>query len=875
MRYLCTALYICGLVAAATAAPVELYVSPQGNDAAAGTAAAPFATVERARDELRHRRAGGQLADGAVVTLRGGTYYLPRTLEFLAEDSGRTGAPVVYLAAAGETVVLSGGQPIRDWTAADGRWQAKLPADANFSQLFVAGERRYRPRLPRQGYAYAAGTVPATPDVAKRGANRLRYEKGALRADWANRDDLEVLCFHIWSVSRMRIASIDDAARTVTFRSPTWHPSMAGLGGGTRYIVDNVKEALGEPGDWYLDRPTATLTYVPKAGETPERTVVVAPRLETLVKFTGDLRARRFVENLVFRGLTFAHANWLLPPAGRSVPQAESDMGAAIRSEGLRDTAFEDCRLTQLGGYALEFGNGTKRCRLERCELTDLGGGGVKIGPGANDDDELVASHNQVRDCLIAHGGRMHPPAVGIWVGYAHHNELSHNEIADFYYSGISVGWTWGYGKTPTRDNLILDNHIHDMPQRVLGDQAGVYTLGPQPGTIIRGNRVHDQVGVPWGVGIYLDEGSSEMTVENNLVYRCTTHSFNVNYGRNNVARNNIFGPILDAGAPLLRCGRMEPHLSMTLTGNILLWDVGELVDQAWPLANCVLDTNLYWNLAGRAPKFGALDFAGWQKTGQDHGSLVADPLFQDPANGDYRLKPDSPAAKIGFKPFDYTQAGRLTNRTVTPNWAAVFAPATPPPPQPVADDFEDAPVGDKSTVAQTFEDSPAATARVTEETAAGGKRSLKFTDAAGQPNFWNPHVFYNCSYGAGTGQASFDLRLEPGAPFEHAWRDGANPFKTGPVLAFGADGWLTAGGKRLLAIPRSVWVHYAITCPLGDGAKGAWDLTITLPGQEPQVCKGLSCDPAFKRLAWFGFVSVANGPAVAYLDNVVIEPRP
>ena len=872
MRLLLWAIMLSASLVAA--APVELFVAPTGSDAAAGTKAAPFATPARARDALRELRAAGRLTDGGLVTFAGGIYYLADTLTFTPEDSGTEAAPIVYRAAPGATVVLSGGQPVTGWRLAGGRWQAKMPADAAFSQLFVDGERRFRPRWPRQGYAYATGNIAPTADVAERGANRLRFEKGALSSQMANRDDVEVLCFHTWSVSRMRLAAVDDQSRVATFRRPTWHPSMAGLGAGTRYLVENAKEQLGQPGEWYLDRPTSTLTYIPKAGETPGKSLVVAPRLTTLVRFQGDIAARRWVSHLAFCGLTFAHANWLLEPEGRSVPQAENSMGAALTAEGLRDSAFEDCRLLKLGGYALELGNGTKRVRVERCELTDLGGGGVKIGPGASADDEAVASHNVVSDCLIAHGGRLHPPAVGIWLGYAHHCELSHNEIADFYYSGISAGWTWGYGDTPTRANLIADNHIHDMPQRVLGDEAGIYTLGVATGTVIRGNVVHDQVGVPWGVGIYLDEGSSGITVENNLVYRCTTHSFNVNYGRENAARNNIFGPILDDGAPLLRCGRMEQHLSMALRSNIMVWDVGHLVDHAWPRANCELDSNLYWNLRGEQPKWDDLDLAAWQAKGQDAGSLVADPGFVDAAKGDFRLKPGSPAAKIGFKPWDYSKAGRLTHHAFTKPWPAVYAPATPPPPAPVNDDFEDARVGGKPSFGTALEDSTTASLRVTDETAATGRQSLKFTDAAGQKNFYNPHLFYNPGYDQGTARVSFDLRLEAGSPFEHAWRDGGQPWKTGPTLAFGADGWLSVQGTKLLEIPRGVWVHYQIDCALGDRADGSFSLSVTLPGQQPKRFAKLHCDDGFRKLAWCGFVSVADGPAAIYLDNLAIEPR-
>jgi hypothetical protein len=442
------------------------------------------------------------------------------------------------------------------------------------------------------------------------------------------------------------------------------------------------------------------------------------------------------------------------------------------------------------------------------------------------------------------------------------------------YYSGISAGWTWGYGPTPTRDNLIAYNHIHQTPQNVLTDMGGIYTLGVSPGTVLRGNHIHDLEGIPWAVGIYLDEGSGNILVEDNLVYRVTTHTFNVNYGRENIARNNIFGPILDPKAPFFRCGRMEDHLSMTVERNIIYWGVGDLVDKTWPTKNCILDNNLYWNAAGLPVKFKEMSFAQWQASGQDVHSIIADPVFANPDQGDFHLKPGSPAEKIGFKLFDYSKAGRLTkSRRPDKVFPRAFPPdtATPPepPPLPVSQDYEDVAVGAVDPQGVTQEENAQATARVTDETAASGKHSLKFVDAAGQKHFYNPHVFYTPGFRSGIWTGRFDLRLEKGAMFSHDWRDNANPFHTGPSIQIGADGWLVAGEKRLMQMPSGQWVHFEFKCGLGDRASGRYDLSVGAPGGEPQVFQGLPCSPEFKALHWYGFVSTATGPAVFYIDNV------
>ncbi|MDH7571591.1 MAG: right-handed parallel beta-helix repeat-containing protein, partial [Armatimonadota bacterium] len=406
---------------------MELYVSPEGNDAWSGRLPAPnpartdgpLKSIAGARDRLRVLT-GRRLAKyGTPVTaavpgpvsvwVRGGIYPTFEPIRFGPEDS----FPATYAAYPGETPVIEGGVRITEWqeTVVNGRraWVAALPEVAagtwEFRQLFVNGRRAPRPRWPKQGLfrmEHVPGlTLPA--GWGEGGYTQFVAAEGDVQP-FRNLSDVEVVYVHFWVGERSPIARYDPATRVVTMVRPSRAPLVGSHGSQLAdYYLDNVFEALTEPGEWYLDRTAGKLYYLPKEGEDPATTEVWAPKALQLLALIGEPEKGRYVEFLRFQGLTFRHTDWRYPAADgaaivgcsdgqhqgpsrrhargnrASAGQGESDIPGVITLEGARFCAIEECTLRHLGWYGVEIGDACHGIRVVGNVISDLGAGGVMI----------------------------------------------------------------------------------------------------------------------------------------------------------------------------------------------------------------------------------------------------------------------------------------------------------------------------------------------------------------------------------------------------------------------------------------------------------------------------------------------------------------
>ncbi len=889
------------------------YVAPDGNDAWSGRLAAPnaakndgpFATLPRARDAVRSLKSRGPLAEPVTVALRGGVYRVEKALEFTPDDSGTERAPVTYAAHQGECPVISGGRPIAGWRKGDGPlWKTVIPdvkaGRWHFHQLFVDGNRRTRARTPNVGYLYTAGVL-APFDHAKWYERNIDAKRGFRFRDadikrWANFDDALIVIYHSWTTSIHFIKELDPKERIVKLAPISTWPIGYWWEYNTRYHVENVAEALDQPGEWYLDRGTGTLSYWPLPGEDMTKVEAIAPIVrQTLVAFKGRPEAKRFVEHLRFRGISFQHTECLLAPDMPTDQQGATERAPLVAAEGLRHCVFEDCEIAHAGENGLWLDRGCSDNVVRRCRIRDLGASAVFLGPKADGDAASMPVERNVLDNNFIQGGsHIFRGSQGVWVGRSSHNQVTHNEIADFCHIGISVGHSWGYAPTSAHDNLVAFNHVHHISNGMFSDGGGIYTLGISPGTVIRNNVVHDVTPTPLmpvgGCGIYHDEGSTGILVENNVVYDVGAAAYHQHYGRENVARNNIFA---FGGRDPITCARPEEHLSYTFEGNIALSNAGQATSDHFSPMKCKTEfrRNLYWDTSGKEPLFSGVSFAEWQRTGRDRDSRIADPQFYDAKRRDFRLKPGSPALAMGFRPIPIEQAGLYGEAA----WVAAPSkvrreplpplppPPPPPPPRPMVEDFESIGVGKlPATLSCLPSDRPDALA-VTDEVAAGGKKSLKFTKAAGLKYGFEPHVYFSSKrYTPGKVRFACDLRTSA----EHrpecyvGLRDytaKGREYLDGPSITFKPDGAVVASGKTLTTVPPGQWVHLEVLLDLGQpGASTApksYRLTLCVAGGKAQVFEAVPyVHPEFSQFTWFGFASVGQQGSVFYVDNVRLE---
>ncbi|MBS1668217.1 MAG: right-handed parallel beta-helix repeat-containing protein [Bacteroidetes bacterium] len=647
-----------------------IYISPNGKGN--GSAKTPT-SLEKAMallPSLKKSNPNGTI----TIILLDGEYELNSPLLITNENGGTQNLKIIFKAAPNAHPILSGGKKIL--LKGDKILSADISPDLKNNNppedIYVNGKRAIRARTPDNDF-FKLGKTDETKDSAMIGIGKSiqHYEIPASlystlsRLSASQLKNVRFNIYHKWMNTMLHIDSLDKKDTAFYVTGPAWKP-YGPIEQHSVFYMENAIESLNTVNEWLLDWDM--IKYIPNDLNIKEQEITI-PTLEKLLIIKGD--SNREVSNVTFEGISFRYCNTSSMFAND--PQAAMSVQAAIMVDYANAIHFFNCEITHVGEYGIWLRKAVHDCDISHCYVHELGAGGVRIGETLSQTEinknMRFSSGNRVSNCIIHSGGYNYPTAVGVFVGDAYNNFIAHNDIGDFRYSGVSVGWVWGYGYSPTVNNKIIFNHIHHIGWGVLSDMAAVYTLGISNGTEVSNNIIHDIYSYDYGGwGLYTDEGSTHIRMENNLVYNTKTGGFHQHYGKDNIIRNNIlaFGEKF-----LAQFSRIEDHHSFDFRHNILISDKGFLLQGAWQHGNVTVDSNCYWCINnekclfmqstmsyGGEPRV-VLTFDQWrQQSGRDAHSFFHDPGFVNAKEHNFKFKNGSIIHKIGFKPFDLNEVG-------------------------------------------------------------------------------------------------------------------------------------------------------------------------------------------------------------------------
>ena len=658
-----------------------IYVSTRGNDKWNGSEKKPVASLVRAQELAR---AYGRDTSVEIV-FEDGIYYLPGTVQFTGQDSKDYPATVTLRARHEGKAVISGGQQIRlDWKQEAGNiYVASVPAGMDIDQLYVAGLRQPMARFPnaqpgKQRNVYDTWVLDhqAQPNPEM---DPLQSERIAL---WKNPEGGYVHAMHtaLWGDMHWEIKGKNEDG-TLQLEGGWQNNRPSGMHPLYRF-VENIKEELDVPGEWYYDRSESKLYYMPLPEIDLDEAKVEIVRLKHLIEFNGT--KENPVRGIHLQGLTFKHTARTFMENKEQLLRSDWTMyrGGAIVFNGAEECSVENCEFDHLGGNTIFVNNYNRYLTVRGCYIHHSGANGIVfVGDPDMVRSPLFRYGNQnyetmdmtpgplgdnypqdcwVDDCLITMTGRDEKQTAPVQISMSQRIRVSHCSIYDVPRAGININeGTFGGHIIEFCDvfNTVLETGDHGSfnswgrdrfwtPNVVtISDQVALHpdmqywdVLEPN---VLRYNRWRCDHG--WDVD--LDDGSSFYRIYCNLLLN---GGLKMREGYDRVATNNI---ILN--------NSLHPHVWVRNSDDVFKHNIVFTAYQPAVMNSALgesdrwgkeLDYNLFATGQAAMRKFAA--------HGADAHSVSADPLFVNPGQGDFRVRPESPAFKIGFRNFDMTDFG-------------------------------------------------------------------------------------------------------------------------------------------------------------------------------------------------------------------------
>ena len=683
----------------------EYWVAQDGNDKDEGSKRAPFATVARAQEAVQHDAKRG--VEPINIYLRGGTHYLAAPIRFTKEDSGGPDAAVTWCGEPGAKATLSAGR------VHSGTWQAISDkilsteldrSTPSFTQLFINGMRMHRARYPNfapddplvHGRGYTT-TLGEADDGSGRLGFRVAPEEFSDRK-WARANEAVVHISHNWGFLQFRVDELDAANGVIWLGEGGWQINLTGPKGEfgladplslrswlfteRRFFVENVREELDTPGEWYVDG-NRLLVYPPTGVNLDDATVEYAIH-EHAVVFDGTESAP--VEHLHLDSLRFAHteSTFLSDYVAPSMGDWTIHRGGVVLLRNTRDCAVTRCFFDQVGGNAVFLDRDNRRARIAASTFSGAGESAICIVGAQNEaygtktpySTDTVIENNHIHDI-----GAFGKQVAGVFVSSAFRTTIRHNLMHSLPRAGICLNDCWGGG------HVIEHNEIHDTVRETrdhgpfnswgregfwcenqshrFGDVAYPHPvrIGRMPEqTVIRNNYFHGIEGYVMGdyrQAIDLDDGSTNFHVYNNL---CVDIAISIREGDFRIVENNIIiDPIVPFGMHVLfdqNHDIVRHNIIVTDRETFFMNDAPPTQPWLEVDENLLFSRNQRWghhphvvvNQRGGTHRTYTLD--EWKELGYDQNSVYADPCFVAPEDGDYRVTDESPALRIGFVNF-------------------------------------------------------------------------------------------------------------------------------------------------------------------------------------------------------------------------------
>ena len=561
----------------------EYFVSPNGNDRNSGDEQHPLATLEQAKT-LAFTDLSTGVRKQLTIWLEPGEYHIKNPIDFSSSELPTDGFNLTIKCKEKGVAIISGAIMLDQWYPLQNNlWALDLDQLENsppyLRELFINGKRAQRSRFPNQGYLRAE-------KVGEDKRTYFYFRKGDFPIP-RSVQQTELTLLHDWSITRIPIASIDTQENLIRakdtigakvldfFTLDNWELQP-------RYFLENDSTFIDQDYEWCYDsKAHRVLLQIPEEQNIDSLHVLI-PLSEGLIKMTGSFD--KPLKNMHFENLILRHSAWNLPSSGYAGIQAThhdprpdqaqgwSVVPAAIYAEFTDSCSFINCSLENLGGSGLWLGRGCADNLVSNCTFSDISGNGIMIGEGQHrvvhgepwwkTVPNEAARNNLIETCQINDCGIQFFGAVGIWCGLANGTRINNNEIFDLPYTGVSIGWMWNPTPTPAKNNLVSNNHIHHIMQK-LSDGGGIYMLGLQPGSKLIGNLIHDvtvNVGRAESNGMFLDEGITDVLVANNIIYNIARSPIRFHKATQNVVRDNY-----------LFCGTGVPPFTYNRTDSTLI----------------------------------------------------------------------------------------------------------------------------------------------------------------------------------------------------------------------------------------------------------------------------------------------------------------